>query len=146
MIKIVDQDALETAITSVKDYVDGKYPKPHHIYYVNTVIDFCGGTSMSPFMFNDDDIPTLNSMLIAVKDSWYEDAPVEGIFTFVNFPDTNGEDVDIPVPVKTTSVWYDNHGHFNCAFLLCGKVCTLISEFDFLEEITGGMPFMITLK
>ena len=146
MIKIVDQDALETAMASVKGYVDERYVKPKPIYNVNTVIDFGGSTSMSSFSFNDDDIPTLNSMLIAVKDHWYEDAPVEGIFTFVNFSDINGRNVSTPVPVKTTSVWYDEEGHFNCAFLLCGKVCTLISEFDFLEEITGGMPFMITLE
>lgn len=117
------------------------------IYNVNnTVIDFGGGTSLSAYSFNAKDIPTLNSMLIAAKNHTVADAPVEGIFTFKNFLDINGTNVHTPVSVKTTSVWYDNDGKFNCAFLLCGKMCTLISEVDYLDEITDGVPFMITLE
>lgn len=116
------------------------------IYNVNnTVIDFGGGTSLSAYSFNDKDIPTLNSMLIAAKTHKNTDVPVEGIFTFVNFTDINGTNVPVPVSVKTTSVWYDNEGKFNCAFLLCGKMCTLISEVDYLDDI-DGVPFMIMLE
>lgn len=117
------------------------------IYNVNnTVIDFGGGTALSAYSFYAKDIPTLNSMLIAAKTHKNTDAPVEGIFTFVNFTDINGINVPTPVSVKTTSVWYNDEGRFNCAFLLCGKMCTLISEVDYLDEITGSVPFMITLE
>lgn len=117
------------------------------IYNVNnTVIDFGGGTSLSTYSFYAKDIPTLNSMLIAAKTHKNTDAPVEGIFTFVNFTDINGTNVPIPVSVKTTSVWYSDDGKFNCAFLLCGKMCTLISEVDYLDEIIDGAPFTITLE
>lgn len=112
----------------------------------NTVIDFGGGTSLTAYSFYDKDIPTLNSMLIAAKTHKNTDAPVEGIFTFVNFNDINGTNVPTPVSVKTTSVWYDDGGYFNCAFLLCGKMCMLISEVDSLNEITGGVLFSITLQ
>lgn len=112
----------------------------------NTVLDFGGGTSLTTYLFNDKDIPTLNSMLIAAKNHTVADAPVEGIFTFKNFLDINGVNVSTPVSVKTTSVWYDEEGHFGCAFLLCGKMCTLTSEVDYLNEITGGEPFSIILK
>ena len=145
MIKIVDQEALETAMASVKGYVDERYSELNNIYNVNMVIDFGGGTSLDTLLFPSD-FPTLNSMLIAAKNHTEGDAPVEGIFTFVNFPDINGINVSTPVSVKTTSVWYDEGGHFNCAFLLCGKMCTLISEDDYLDRITGGVMFMITLE
>lgn len=112
----------------------------------NTVIDFGGGTSLTMYSFYDKDIPTLNSMLIAAKNHKNTDAPVEGIFTFVNFLDINGVNVSTPVSVKTTSVWYDEEGHFNCSFLLCGKICTLTSEIDYLNEITGGELFSIILE
>lgn len=117
------------------------------IYNVNnTVIDFDGGTSLSAYSFYAKDIPTLNSMLIAAKTHKNTDAPVEGIFTFVNFTDINGTNVPTPVSVKTTSVWYTDGGYFTCAFLLCGKMCTLISESDYLDEIIGGTLFTITLE
>lgn len=116
------------------------------IYNVNnTVIDFGGGTSLTTYSFYAQDIQTLNSMLIAAKNHTERDAPVEGIFTFVNFADINGTNVPTPVSVKTTSVWYDEDGHFNCAFLLCGKMCTLISEADYLNKITDDITFSITL-
>ena len=179
MIKIVDQDALETAIASVKGYVDGNvskkmdksditqntgqsttavmsqkavtdalntaYPELNPIYNVNMVIDFGGGNSLNTFSFYSD-FSTLNSMLIAVKNHTEGDAPVEGIFTFVNFSDINGINVTTPVSVKTTSVWCDEHGQFNCALLLCGRMCTLTSESDSLDEITPDITFSITLK
>ena len=117
------------------------------IYNVNnTVIDFGGGTSLTAYSFYAKDIPTLNSMLIAAKTHKNTDAPVEGIFTFVNFNDINGINVPAPVSVKTTSVWYNDAGYFNCAFLLCGKMCTLISESDYLSEIIDSTPFTITLE
>lgn len=112
----------------------------------NTVIDFGGGTSLSEYSFYAKDIPTLNSMLIAAKTHKNTDAPVEGIFTFVNFTDINGTNVPTPVSVKTTSVWYNDGGYFNCTFLLCGKMCTLISESDYLDEIIASTPFTITLE
>ena len=145
MIKIVDQDALETAMASVKGYVDERYANLNNIYDVHNVIDLGGGTSLNTLLFPSD-FPTLNSMLIAAKNHTEGDAPVEGIFTFVNFSDINGVNVTTPVSVKTTSVWYDEEGHFNCAFLLCGRMCTIISEYDYLKEITGDMTLMITLK
>lgn len=117
------------------------------IYNVNnTVIDFDGSTSLTAYSFYAKDIPTLNSMLIAAKTHKSTDAPVEGIFTFVNFTDINGTNVPTPVSVKTTSVWYSDGGYFNCAFLLCGKMCTLISESDYLDEIIGSTLFTITLE
>lgn len=117
------------------------------IYNVNnTVIDFGGGTSLTTYSFYAKDIPTLNSMLIAAKTHKNTDAPVEGIFTFVNFTDINGVEVNIPVSVKTTSVWYNNSGYFNCTFLLCGKMCTLIGESDYLDEIIKATTFTITLE
>lgn len=117
------------------------------IYNVNnTVIDFGGGTSLTAYSFYAKDIPTLNSMLIAAKTHKNTDAPVEGIFTFVNFTDINGTNVPTPVSVKTTSVWYTDGGNFMCAFLLCGKMCTLISESDYLDEIIGDTLFTITLE
>ena len=136
-------------IEGVADFVIPTMDDIPHIYNVNnTVIDFGvgGSTSLTTYSFNAKDIPTLNSMLIAAKDHTERDAPVEGIFTFVNFTDINGANVSTPVSVKTTSVWYDEEGHLNCAFLLCGKMCTLISEYDYLKEITGDMTFMITLE
>lgn len=117
------------------------------IYNVNnTVIDFGGGTSLSEYSFYTKDIQTLNSMLIAARTHKNTDAPVEGIFHFVNFTDINGTNVPIPVSVKTTSVWYSDDGRFNCTFLLCGKMCTLISELDNLDEMIDGMLFTITLE
>lgn len=117
------------------------------IYNVNnTVIDFGGNTLLTAYSFYANDIPTLNSMLIAAKTHKNTDAPVEGIFTFVNFPDINGTNVPTPVSVKTTSVWYSGGGYFNCAFLLGGKICNLISESDYLDEIIGGTLFTIMLK
>ena len=145
MIKIVDQDALETAMASVKGYVDERYAKLNNIYNVNMVIDFGGGISLNTLLFPSD-FPTLNSMLIAAKNHTEGDAPVEGIFTFVNFSDIKGINVSTPVSVKTTSVWYDDEGHFNCAFLLCGMVCKLTSESDFLDEIIPDTSFSITLE
>ena len=126
---------------------DRRYAKLNHIYNVNnTVINFDGGNPLTSYSFNAKDIPTLNNMLIAAKNHTERDAPVEGIFTFVNFYDINGINVPTPVSVKTTSVWYDEDGHFNCAFLLCGKMCTLVSEADFLNEITNSITFSITLE
>ena len=134
-------------IEGVADFVIPTMDDIPHIYNVNnTVIDFGGSNSLTSYSFYANDIPTLNSMLIAAKDHTERDAPVEGIFTFVNFSDINGVNVTTPVSVKTTSVWYDEEGHFNCAFLLCGRMCTIISEYDYLKEITGDMTFMITLK
>lgn len=134
-------------IEGVADFVIPTMDDIPHIYNVNnTVIDFGGDTSLSMYSFNAKDIPTLNNMLIAAKKHTETDAPVEGIFTFVNFTDINGTNVPTPVSVKTTSVWYDVDGHFNCAFLLCGKMCTLISELDFLDEITDGIYFYIILQ
>lgn len=145
MIKIVDQDALETAMASVKGYVDERYSELNNIYNVNRVIDFGGGTSLDTLLFPSD-FPTLNSMLIAAKNHMEGYAPVEGIFTFVNFPDINGINVSTPVSVKTTSVWCDEYGHFNCAFLLCGRMCKLTSETDGLDEIIPDTSFSITLE
>lgn len=134
-------------IEGVADFVIPTMDDIPHIYNVNnTVIDFGGVNSLTSYSFYANDIPTLNSMLIAAKNHTERDAPVEGIFTFVNFTDINGANVPTPVSVKTTSVWYDEMGHFNCAFLLCGKMCTLISENDYLDRITGGVMFMITLE
>ena len=134
-------------IEGVADFVIPTMDDIPHIYNVNnTVIDFGGSNSLTSYSFYANDIPTLNSMLIAAKNHTERDAPVEGIFTFVNFSDINGVNVTTPVSVKTTSVWYDEEGHFNCAFLLCGRMCTIISEYDYLKEITGDMTFMITLK
>ena len=134
-------------IEGVADFVIPTRDDIPHIYNVNnTVIDFGGSNSLISYSFYANDIPTLNSMLIAAKNHTERDAPVEGIFTFVNFTDINGANVSTPVSVKTTSVWYDEGGHFNCAFLLCGKMCTLISEDDYLDRITGGVMFMITLE
>ena len=179
MLKIVDQDALETAIASVKGYVDGNdskkmdksditqntgqsttavmsqkavtdalemaYAKLNPIYNVNMVIDFGGGNSLTTFSFYDD-FSTLNSMLIAAQNPTEIDAPVEGIFTFVNFSDINGTNVTTPISVKTTSVWCDEYGQFNCAFLLCGRMGKLTSESDSLDEITPDITFSITLE
>ena len=134
-------------IEGVADFVIPTMDDIPHIYNVNnTVIDFGGSNSLTSYSFYANDIPTLNSMLIAAKNHTERDAPVEGIFTFVNFSDINGVNVTTPVSVKTTSGWYDEEGHFNCAFLLCGRMCTIISEYDYLKEITGDMTFMITLK
>ena len=145
MIKIVDQDALETAMASVKGYVDERYAKLNHIYNVNMVIDFGGGNSLTTFSFYND-FSTLNSMLIAAQNHTEIDAPVEGIFTFVNFSDINGSNVTTPVSVKTTSVWCDEYGQFNCAFPLCGRMGKLTSESDSLDEITPDITFSITLE
>lgn len=145
MIKIVDQDALETAMASVKGYVDERYVQLNNIYEVRCVIDFGGGLSLDRFLFLNDS-QTLNRMLIAAKNHTEEDAPVEGIFTFVNFSDINGINVSTPVSVKTTSVWCDEYGQFNCTFLLCGKMCKLASESDGLDEITEDISFSITLE
>lgn len=134
-------------IEGVADFVIPTMDDIPHIYNVNnTVINFDGGNPLTQCLFNAKDIPTLNNMLIAAKNHTERDAPVEGIFTFVNFNDINGINVPTPVSVKTTSVWYDEEGHFNCTFLLCGRICTLVSESDYLNEITGGVPFMITLE
>lgn len=117
------------------------------IYNVNNaVIDFDGGTSLTAYCFNTKDSQILNSMLIAVKNHTVTDAPVEGIFTFKNFTDVNGSKVPTPVSVKTTSVWYNETGYFNCDFLLGGKTYTLISEVDYLEIINDGTPFSIISK
>lgn len=145
MIKIVDQDALETAIASVKDYVDRRYVEPNNIYKVSRVIDFGGGTSLDTLLFPSD-FSTLNSMLIAAKIHTVGDAPVEGIFTFVNFPDINGINVSTPVSVKTTSVWCGESGQFNCTFLLCGAKGRLTSESDYLDEIIPDTSFSVTLE
>ena len=145
MIKIVDQDALETAMASVKGYVDERYAELNNIYKVSRVIDFGGGTSLTTLLFLDDS-RTLNSMLIAAKNHTEGDTPVEGIFTFVNFPDINGINVSTPVSVKTTSVWCDDSGQFNCTFLLCGSMCKLTSESDGLDEIIPDTSFSITLE
>ena len=134
-------------IEGVADFVIPTMDDIPHIYNVNnTVINFDGGNPLTQCLFNAKDIPTLNNMLIAAKNHTERDAPVEGIFTFVNFYDINGINVPTPVSVKTTSVWYDEDGHFNCTFLLCGRICTLVSETDYLNEITGGVTFMITLE
>lgn len=133
-------------IEGVADFVIPTMDDIPHIYNVNnTVIDFGGSNSLISYSFYANDIPTLNSMLIAAKNHTERDAPVEGIFTFVNFSDINGTNVPTPVSVKTTSVWYDESGKFNCAFLLCGKMCTLTSEADYLDEITDGITFSIIL-
>lgn len=134
-------------IEGVADFVIPTMDDIPHIYNVNnTVIDFGGSNSLIAYSFYANDIPTLNSMLIAAKNHTERDAPVEGIFTFVNFTDINGVNVPTPVSVKTTSVWYDEMGHFNCTFLLCGKMCTLISEDDYLDRIILGTMFTITLE
>lgn len=134
-------------IEGVADFVIPTMDDIPHIYNVNnTVINFDGGNPLTQCSFNAKDIPTLNNMLIAAKNHTERDAPVEGIFTFVNLYDINGINVPTPVSVKTTSVWYDEDGHFNCTFLLCGRICTLVSETDYLNEITGGVTFTITLE
>lgn len=145
MIKIVDQDALETAMASVKGYVDERYVQLDNIYKVGRVIDFGGDTSLTTYLFLDHS-QTLNRMMIAAKHHTEGDAPVEGIFTFVNFIDINGTFVSTPVSVKTTSVWYSELGQFNCTFLLCGMRGKIASESDGLAEIIPDTSFSITLE
>ena len=153
--KLLDSSSIEqttgtstTSVMSQKAVSDalGKFGNTGIYNVNNTVIDFGGGNSLTQYSFYAKDIPTLNSMLIAAKNHKNTDAPVEGIFTFVNFADFNGSNVSTPVSVKTTSVWYDEDGHFNCALLLCGKMCTLISEEDYLTKIIDGTTFTITLE
>lgn len=134
-------------IEGIADFVIPTMDDIPHLYNVNnTVIDFGGGTSLTTYAFNTKDSQTLNSMLLAAKNHTERDAPVEGVFTFVNFTDINQVNVPTPVSVKTTSVWYNEEGRFNCTFLLGGKMCTLISEGDFLDLINSGTLFSITLE
>lgn len=143
----ITTDIVRPSGVGQKWYIFTKDAASSCLYNVNnTVINFDGGNPLTQCSFNAKDIPTLNNMLIAAKNHTERDAPVEGIFTFVNFYDINGMNVPTPVSVKTTSVWYDEDGHFNCTFLLCGRICTLVSESYFLNEITGGVTFMITLE
>lgn len=133
-------------IEGVADFVIPTMDDIPHIYNVNsTVIDFQNGDLLTAFSFLSKDIPTLDSMMRAAQDHTEMDAPVEGIFTFVNFNDFDGVGVLRPVSVKTTSVWCDDSGRFKCTFSLCGRMCYLTSEDDFLNEITCNTMFTIGL-